>query len=125
MPATPALRCVDDPQSDKYNQLTSAPANGPPPWRSDEHMLRDDALYEWTVFVEHNVKPAKPGRGSCIFLHVWRNPNDPTVGCTAMARDNLETLIKWLDPAARPLLVQFAQKEWNPGRDSGLPHKLD
>lgn len=123
--ATPALRCVDDPESDRYNQLTEAPSNGPPPWRSDERMRRDDALYEWTIFVEHNVKPRRAGAGSCIFLHVWRAPGDPTVGCTAMARADLESLVKWLDPAARPLLVQLAGRKWEPGRDSGLPLTLD
>lgn len=122
--ATPALRCVDDAKSDQYNRLTPAPADGPPPWHSDEAMRRDDALYEWTIFVDHNVNPRTPGRGSCIFLHVWRTPDSPTVGCTSMAREELQSLIQWLDPAAHPLLVQFAGREWSPGRDLGLPMKL-
>ena len=32
-----------------------APAEGAPPWRSDESMRREDDLYRTTVFVDHNV----------------------------------------------------------------------
>lgn len=109
-PTTPQLRCVDDAKSDRYNRLTVGPANNR--WDSDEPMRRDDALYTWTIFVEHNSgKPVK-GAGSCIFLHVWLGPDKPTVGCTAMTLENLESLLKWLDPAAHPLLLQVPEANY-------------
>ena len=69
-------------------------------------MRRDDHVYELGVVVEHN-DACVPGRGSAIFLHVWREPGAPTAGCTSMARDDLLRLLRWLDPAAEPLLVQL------------------
>jgi D-alanyl-D-alanine dipeptidase len=106
-PANERLRCVDDAKSPLYNQLALAPESGAPPWSSDEHMRRDDDLYAFTVFVEHNTAPATPGGGSCIFLHVWRGPGSTTAGCTAMARSALELLLEQLNPDTRPLLVQL------------------
>jgi D-alanyl-D-alanine dipeptidase len=105
--ATDRLRCVDDEASPFYNQLALAPPEGPPPWRSDEPMRREDDLYRYTVFVDHNVGPAVPGGGSCIFLHLWRGPGSPTAGCTAMAQAPMEALLAALDPGAQPLLVQL------------------
>lgn len=92
--ADAALRCVDDPASPAYNQL--AVATGHDPWRSAERMRRDDELYRLTLFVRHNDARV-PGRGSCIFLHVWRDARSPTVGCTAMALADLRALVAWAD----------------------------
>ena len=75
-------------------------------WHSSEQMRRDDVLYQWGVVVEHNPA-AIPGAGSCIFLHIWRNSAAPTAGCTAMAESDLVRLLRWLDPAQHPILVQM------------------
>jgi L,D-peptidoglycan transpeptidase YkuD (ErfK/YbiS/YcfS/YnhG family) len=48
-----------------------------------------------------------PGRGSCIFLHVWDGPDRPTAGCTAADEPALAEVVAWLDPRARPALVQL------------------
>ena len=106
--ATPALRCVDDARSPAYNTLAEAPDGGAP-WSSDEQMRRDDELYRLTVFVRHN--PARtPLHGSCIFLHVWKDAHTPTVGCTAMALDDLVALVAWADAATE--LVQLPRDEY-------------
>ncbi|HEU4414166.1 MAG TPA: hypothetical protein VFT65_05235, partial [Candidatus Angelobacter sp.] len=63
--------------------------------------------YRWGILVEHNSNPATPGAGSCIFMHIWRGPGQPTVGCTAMQQADLESLLGWLDPVRDPLLVQM------------------
>jgi hypothetical protein len=57
-------------------------------------------------------------------LHVWKGPEIATSGCTAMSEKNLLDIIRWLDPARHPLLVQLPEPiynerrvEWNlPGR---------
>ena len=69
-------------------------------------MRRDDDLYELGMGVEHNPPPAVAGRGSAIFLHVWRGPGSPTSGCTSISRADLLQVLTWLRPDARPLLVQ-------------------
>ena len=115
--ATPSLRCVDDGAAPQYyNRLIDAPDSAPP-WSSAEKMRRDDGLYRFTVFVRHNAARV-PGRGSCVFLHVWRRANAPTVGCTAMALPSLRQLLPWLDN--RTVLVQLPratyaqlQRDWD------------
>ena len=65
-----------------------------------------DGLYRWGIVVGHN--PAnQPGAGSCIFIHLWRGPGQPTAGCTAMSEENLPRILAWLDPALDPRLVQW------------------
>jgi D-alanyl-D-alanine dipeptidase len=103
---TDESEAVDDPQSRYYNQLVRRSAIAEPDWHSSEQMRRSDVLYRWGVFVEQNT-PAVAGAGSCVFLHNWRSPKAPTVGCTAMPESDLKALIAWLDPDAQPLLIQL------------------
>lgn len=101
-----SLKCVDDPRSRHYNRLVHADSIARPDWSSHEEMRRTDELYRLGIWVDHNVSPPEPGGGSCIFMHLWRSPGVPTIGCTAMARPDLEAVLRWLDPRARPVLVQ-------------------
>jgi uncharacterized protein YijF (DUF1287 family) len=101
------LRCVDDPSSPDYNQLRRLVPGRSPGWTSDEAMKRGDDQYRLTIVVEHNRAPAKPGAGSCIFLHAWPAPGIPSPGCTMMAFSDVKDLVTWLDPRAEPVLVQL------------------
>jgi L,D-peptidoglycan transpeptidase YkuD (ErfK/YbiS/YcfS/YnhG family) len=105
--ASPALRCVDDPASPFYNQLREAPTNGKAAWASDEAMFRTDGMYALAIVVDHNRDPVQPGAGSCIFIHPWVTPGVPSPGCTMLPHAPVERLLRWLDPAAHPLLVQL------------------
>ncbi|MDB4967190.1 MAG: hypothetical protein JWN44_2879 [Myxococcales bacterium] len=108
--ADDTLRCVDDPQSDLYNELVDTSLlSHPPAWSSDEHMRRDDELYRYTIFVRHNPTRT-PGAGSCIFLHVWRDATTPTVGCTAMPLIALSDLLIWATSSTE--LVQLPKDEY-------------
>ena len=69
-------------------------------------MRRRDRLYEFGLVVQQNDRPVVKGKGSAVFLHVWRGADIPTIGCTAMARADLLTLLRWLKPQERPLRVQ-------------------
>lgn len=111
-PMAPGAVCVDDPGSPFYNQVfdpEKLPEGAVHDWTSAEAMRRDlaheDGLYRWGVMVRYNEPPAA-GRGSCIFLHVWRGPDSPTAGCTAMEGGELLSVLRWLDPAANPILIQ-------------------
>ena len=120
--STPAWKCVDDPASRHYNRLVDETAVSPD-WGSREEMLRADPLYRLGVVVDHNgAAQTRPGAGSCIFLHVWRGPDEPTVGCTAMAESDLEQVGRWLDPSRHPALVQLPRAEYRRLRRAwGLP----
>jgi len=105
---TETLRCVDDVKSRSYNRLVDEAAVVKD-WTSAENMRRPDALYRLVVWVGHNDAPVEAGKGSCIFLHLRAEPSATTAGCTAFDDAVMERLLQFLDPAARPLLVQLPQ----------------
>lgn len=111
--ATAELHCVDDVDSALYNQVATHPRG--------EAMRRDDELYRYTIFVRHN-QARLPGRGSCIFLHVWRDASTPTVGCTVMAPEPMRDLVVWSDPSTQ--LVQLPRQEYDARQRAwGLPQR--
>jgi L,D-peptidoglycan transpeptidase YkuD (ErfK/YbiS/YcfS/YnhG family) len=110
---TPSIECVDDEKSKFYNTLVDTTTISSD-WGSHENekMLRSDDLYRWGILVDHNTNPPVPGGGSCIFMHIWRGPAQPTVGCTAMPQADLESLLGWLNPERKPLLVQLPAAQY-------------
>lgn len=118
---TDSIECPDDPTSSHYNALVDDTKIAKD-WASSEHMHRSDELYRYGVFVAHNTPP-KAGKGSCIFLHIWRGPDQGTVGCTAMAESDILTLLAWLDPKKTPLLIQLPASQYEQYRVAwGLPY---
>lgn len=115
---TPSTECVDDAGSKHYNHIVDR-STVTPDWKSSERMRSFGESYRWGIVVDLNgtiptVNTASPvpGGGSCIFLHIWKSPKQGTVGCTAMSQTDLETLLRWLDPKRRPLLVQLPTQEY-------------
>lgn len=114
-------RCIDDPASRLYNQVVKA-SPALKDWNSAEVMKREDHLYRWVINIEQNYPEVTSGCGSCIFLHVWRQPGSPTEGCTAMAEDRMVELLKWLKPQMDPRIVQLPQQEYKKvKKEWGLP----
>jgi L,D-peptidoglycan transpeptidase YkuD (ErfK/YbiS/YcfS/YnhG family) len=103
---TSGIECVDDAASHYYNKVLDR-ATVTPDWNSSEHMASTGEYYRWGAVVDHNVNPALPGGGSCVFIHIWGGAGMGTAGCTAMAQGALEPILAWLDPAAKPVLVQL------------------
>ncbi len=101
--------CVDDAASKFYNEVVDRDQVPAADWKSSEKM-RSVGEYVWGVVVNYNTPPVA-GKGSCIFLHVWGGPNSTTAGCTAMREEDLLTVLRWLDPAKNPKLVQYARPE--------------
>jgi L,D-peptidoglycan transpeptidase YkuD (ErfK/YbiS/YcfS/YnhG family) len=101
------LECVDDPGSTHYNRLVDRASIATVDWKSSEKMAQVGEAYRWGVVVEYNTALPTPGQGSCIFLHVSPTPGNGTAGCTAMAAPALDDVMRWLDPALRPALVQL------------------
>jgi hypothetical protein len=109
---TPSVECVDDPASKFYNRIVDR-STVPPDWHSSEHMSEAGIAYRWGAVIDHNVDPATPGVGSCVFLHIWAGPAMGTAGCTAMPQDRLKPILAWLDPADNPILVQLPLTQYN------------
>jgi L,D-peptidoglycan transpeptidase YkuD (ErfK/YbiS/YcfS/YnhG family) len=64
------------------------------------------------VVVDHNAGKPLSGGGSCIFLHIWSSAGQGTTGCTVMEAQNIEILLRWLNSAAQPVLVQLPESEY-------------
>jgi L,D-peptidoglycan transpeptidase YkuD (ErfK/YbiS/YcfS/YnhG family) len=104
---------VDDSNNPYYNQHVRVDPRNVPPWFEKQKMRLGDAAYKWMLEIRHNQKPAAPGYGSAIFFHVRRGPTKPSAGCTTMAVENLEALIRWLDPQASPHYVLLPQADYD------------
>jgi D-alanyl-D-alanine dipeptidase len=109
---TGTVECVDDESSAHYNTILDRQSVGAPDWKSSEKMREQQDYYRWGVVVDHNSAPVSKGGGSCIFLHIWKQAGSGTAGCTAMKAAPMEELMRWLDPAAKPLLVQLPEAEY-------------
>jgi L,D-peptidoglycan transpeptidase YkuD (ErfK/YbiS/YcfS/YnhG family) len=68
---------------------------------SHERMWRDDHLYHYVIEIGWNDQPAKPGRGSAIFMHIARPGYKPTEGCVALKIGDMKKLLVRLGPKTR------------------------
>jgi D-alanyl-D-alanine dipeptidase len=121
VPLTNQTDCVDDPSSVHYNTVVARDLVSRVDWSSAERMRTIDQ-YKLGVIVGYNAAPPMPGRGSCIFLHIWAGPASTTAGCTALDERQLTALVEWLDANRRPMLVQLTTSEYQRLRARwGLP----
>lgn len=93
---------VDDINADDYNRWVR---RGTTRASSFEVMKREDDLYKYGIVVEYNTNPVIKGYGSAIFFHIWKGKGKPTAGCVALSEEDIIRIIRWLNPAARPLVV--------------------
>ena len=97
---------VDDPGSEDYNKWVK----GKPNAASWEKMRRDDDQYKVGVVIGYNTGPIVKGKGSAIFLHVWKD-GGATLGCVSMPEEMVLRILGWLDPAKKPLIVMGTESE--------------
>lgn len=116
-----SMECVDDTTSKYYNEAADRNKVKKVDWNSSEKMRKIDE-YEYGLFIGNNWKPAVKSKGSCIFLHIWDQPRKSTEGCTAISKDNIISLLKWLKPNEHPLLIQLTKEYYQRFRkEMGLP----
>jgi L,D-peptidoglycan transpeptidase YkuD (ErfK/YbiS/YcfS/YnhG family) len=95
---------VEDPRSPWYNRFHHVRCGSQPPFRvTSEDMSRSPTAYRHLAVIAYNASPVVPGRGSGIFLHV--STGRPTLGCVSLPLPQLLTVLRWLRPAQRPLIV--------------------
>ena len=75
----------DDPMDSNYNHEAYHPQY---PF-SHERLRRADPLYDAFGILDYNYPDSIAGKGSAIFMHVWRKPRHPTEGCIAFDRRDL------------------------------------
>ncbi len=98
---------IDDPEHPLYNHFISGDTDA----KSFEVMRRDDDLYKLGIVINYNIKPVVRYKGSAIFLHIWEDSDTPTTGCVAVHEDSMDTIIRWLDPEKKPLIIIKAPSE--------------
>ncbi|MCC5090405.1 L,D-transpeptidase [Xanthomonas campestris] len=109
--------CMDVPSSPLYNRIVDADQVGKAAVAGSTEPMRldlrhpGDARYQEGFVIAHNPQ-AIPGRGSCIFAHLWRSPGHATAGCTAMAPADMQRLLAWLKPEDAPLFVLLPRAEY-------------
>ena len=97
---------VDDVNAEDYNKWVK----GKPNAASWEKMKRDDGQYKYGVVIEYNTNPIIKGKGSAIFLHVWKG-GKPTLGCVSMPEEMVLKILGWLDPIKKPLIIMGTESE--------------
>lgn len=91
----------DAPSDPLYNQMVALPYPA-----SAERMWREDHVYDLICVLAHNDDPVVPGMGSAIFLHLARDNYEPTEGCVALARPDLEALLHLATPGSAVAIVR-------------------
>ncbi|MDI3090820.1 SH3 domain-containing protein [Priestia megaterium] len=94
---------VDDSKSSLYNTWQQKPANGR--WTGAENM--DIPAYDYGFVINYN-ESRTPGKGSAIFFHVGTNY---TAGCTATSKEQVVSILKWLNPEKNPVIIQSPVSE--------------
>ena len=93
VPIRPGDLWSDDPRDgDGYNTMVRVPHGF-----SHEVLRRADPLYDAVLITDWNWPRAEAGRGSAIFVHLWRGPRVPTQGCVAFPR----AAFGWMLPRIR------------------------
>lgn len=102
---TPEDYWVDDSNSKEYNKWVHYHEGDPKDWQSAERLCNKTICYRYALVINYN-SAREPGKGSAIFLHVWKNENTPTHGCTAVSEENMRQILQWLDPQQAPVFIQ-------------------
>jgi hypothetical protein len=66
------------------------------------HLYDSGPVYDYAVNMAVNPQRI-PGKVSGIFLHV--TDGNPTWGCVAIGREEMKSILTWLDPAADPRIT--------------------
>jgi L,D-peptidoglycan transpeptidase YkuD (ErfK/YbiS/YcfS/YnhG family) len=93
---------IDDVNASDYNRWVKIMSTRA---LSYEKMRRSDDLYKYGIVIEYNTNPVIKGYGSAIFFHVWGGKDVTTEGCIAVSEENIVSILEWLDPKEKPMIV--------------------
>ncbi|WP_236147638.1 L,D-transpeptidase [Mycolicibacterium sp. CH28] len=89
----------EDAKSPTYNTHVHSPGK---PSGIAENLYDSGPVYDYAVNIASNPQRI-PGKVAGIFLHV--TDGNPTWGCVAIGRDEMRSILTWLDPAADPRIT--------------------
>ncbi|MGH8989546.1 MAG: L,D-transpeptidase family protein [Acidimicrobiales bacterium] len=94
----------ETPGSPQYNRFQHVPCGEDPGFGGGSEALWEEArAYPSFAVIDYNTSPVVAGAGSAIFLHATLGY--ATEGCVSLPLTELDDLLRWLVPAARPIVV--------------------
>jgi L,D-peptidoglycan transpeptidase YkuD (ErfK/YbiS/YcfS/YnhG family) len=72
------------------------------PGPASENLYYAGGVYAHAVVIDYNRFPVRAGAGSAFFFHVTNG--QPTAGCVAVGSAQLDQVMRWLNPAAHPVM---------------------
>ncbi len=94
----------EDPRSAEYNTFQHWQCGQTPPFGGgSEALWTETAAYPSFAVVDYNTDPVVAGAGSAIFVHA--STGGPTAGCVSVPLQDLDRLLRWLDPGDSPAIV--------------------
>ena len=86
----------DAPNDPAYNRFIRLPYQA-----SHEKLWREDGAYDIILVMSHNDSPPVPGLGSAVFIHVAQPDDRKTLGCVALAPEEMVQLLPVLKMGMR------------------------
>ena len=107
----------EDPYSGRYNSFVHVPCGVTPAFASwSEPLWTETVAYPYLAVIRFNMDPVRGGAGalgSGIFLHSW--VGGATLGCVAVHEWKLLRILRWLRPAAHPVIEIGTNAQVGPG----------
>jgi len=91
----------DDPKDLAYNRFVRLPYPA-----SHEKLWREDGAYDIILVMSHNDGPPEPGLGSAVFLHIAQPDDRKTLGCIALAPEEMVQLLPHLSMGQKILIQE-------------------
>jgi L,D-peptidoglycan transpeptidase YkuD (ErfK/YbiS/YcfS/YnhG family) len=89
----------EDPNSLHYNRHVISRTS---PGANSENLYYSGFVYAHAIVINYNMNPVVKGAGSGFFLHV--SDGIPTQGCVAISANELNVVMRWLNPALHPVI---------------------
>ena len=91
----------DAPEDPAYNRFIRLPYPAKGQEVSHEKLWREDGAYDVVLVMSHNDNPPEPDLGSAVFIHVAQPDDRKTMGCVALAPEEMVQLLPYLKTGMR------------------------
>jgi L,D-peptidoglycan transpeptidase YkuD (ErfK/YbiS/YcfS/YnhG family) len=89
----------ENPSSAQYNEHVRSRSS---PGDASENLYYAGPAYAHAVVINYNTDPVVKGAGSGFFLH--DGDGAPTTGCVAIPPNDLNWVMRWINPALDPVI---------------------
>jgi L,D-peptidoglycan transpeptidase YkuD (ErfK/YbiS/YcfS/YnhG family) len=86
----------DAPDDTAYNRFIRLPYTAKGKQVSHETLWREDGAYDIILVMSHNDSPPTPNLGSAVFIHIAQPDDRKTLGCVALAPEEMVQLLPYL-----------------------------